>query len=153
MKYLPDINTIVNLAVIISGIATAFSAIFLRKQNRLLTPRIKISILNNPLIWSKKEKVKIRVCNSSSFPVILVKLILINTLNEKTGELHEYALEFLGEENGTYLRPTEIYEYEIDTTRLPLNIPLRFQIEYKSAMDEFKTNRYLVDDSTRTVIN
>lgn len=148
----PNLDDLAKVAVIISGFATALSAIYLRKQNILSLRRESISILYNPFIWDNKN-VLLKICNSSSYPVIIDSLSIINQISKNNkGELHEYIVETIKNDKDNYLKPNEIYEYNLNITNYPKNIPLSLEIRYKSSVDEFKEMRTLLSNENRTIV-
>ena len=144
-------DNLIGLAVIMSGLATLASAFFLRKQNVFLKPKVSISFLQNPVIWKHGEVIKIKICNSSSYPVVIDDAQVINTLNEKRGEPHEQILDFIIDKD-VYLKQTEVLGFALDNARnYPTNIPLRIKICYRSSVDNFNRRRYLISGK-RTLI-
>ena len=147
------LKKVVDVAVIISGFATALSALFLYKQNKYSKPKKSISILENPLMWGRKSNVGIKICNSSSYPVIVDSVQVINTISEKVGNIHEYVVDFVLGEDKVYLRPMEIKDFLLNTSKYPLNIPLKVLVKYRSAFDNFTSHHSIGDEEIRTVIN
>ena len=147
-----DLDNLVKIAAIISGLATLLSAIYLKKQNNLSKKRVTISVVSNPLIWNSREKTSIKICNSSDFPILLDSYMVSNQLNRSTGELHEYAVELSDSDSKIFLTPNQTYDIELKTFDYPKNIPLSFEIRYKSSFDEFKELRKLDMKETRTIV-
>jgi len=146
-----DLDVLVKLGTIISAVATAMSAIYLKRQNQLAKKRTTISILDNPISWDSRQKTKITLCNSSNYPVSVDSYIVSNELVRHKGELHEYAVELSGDDCPRYLKESEVYVLELNTPSYPKNIPLSLEIRYKSSEDEFTQLRTLHVKGNRTV--
>ncbi|MGI6278893.1 MAG: hypothetical protein ACOYJ8_03775 [Patescibacteria group bacterium] len=141
---------LIGLAAIVSGLATLASAFFLRRQNIFLKPKVNISFLQNPVIWKRGETIKIKICNSSSYPVVIDDIQVINTLNEKKGEPHERALDIIDKD--AYLKQTEVLSFVLDNAKnYPINIPLRIEVCFRSSVDNFNRTRRLFSNE-RTII-
>ncbi len=82
--------------------------------------------------------------------MVIDDIQVINTLNEKKGELHERALDIIDKD--AYLKQTEVLSFVLDNAKnYPFDIPLRIEVCFRSSVDNFNRTRSLFSNE-RTII-